>query len=239
MSGRLRLVIIAVGCVAVLAVGLMLYCRWAIRQVQPFYSAALEIDPRALEDASLKLEGRVSALVSDAVENDTWQAAFSDEEVNGWLAAVLPAKFADLLPETISDLRVGFSDGKAAIGFRYQDADFDCVVSLRVNAVVDDTDVVAIRLLDAHAGTLPIPLAQIVASIAEGALQQQIAVRWTQQDGDPVALIPIGGMLSTSEVERRLDAVEFHQGELYVAGSTKKVVKDVEVTQGHLLLQSK
>jgi len=220
MSKRARHAIAALVGLACLLVGLFLYGNWAIHQVQPFYATALKVDPVTLEHASLEMESRVAALVSDAAEKQTWHAAFSDVEVNGWLATALTQKFAGLLPETVTDLRIAFSDRTAALGFRYQDANYDSVFSIHFNAVINNTDVVAIRLLQAHAGKLPIPLTRIITQIATGAQQQNIALRWTQQEGDPVVLIPINDMLSDTTTERRLETIEFHEGELYVAGST-------------------
>ncbi|NOY41696.1 MAG: hypothetical protein GXP26_07670 [Planctomycetes bacterium] len=223
MSRRVRLSIAVAGSLAAIIAGLFLYGKWAIHQVQPFYSAALQVDPDTHISASLEMESRVSALVSDAAEQSHWQAAFSDDEVNGWLASSLTEKFPGLLPEAVSDPRVAFSDGIAALGFRYQDDHLNSVLSLRASAVIDGTDIVALRLLQAHVGTLPFPMAKIVEAITDGARQQQIAIRWTQQDGDPVALIPLTGLLSTPKVERRLDVVEFHEGELYLSGSTRSL----------------
>ena len=132
------------------------------------------------------MECCVAALVSDAKEQPSWQAAFSDREVNGWLAIALKEKFADLLPPSILDPRVAFEAEEAVIGFRYQDKDFTTVISVRVNAWLSDPDVVAIRLLKAHVGTLPIPLTKIVDQMTQ-ALQKQVdRGNLTQEQADDI-----------------------------------------------------
>ena len=169
------------------------------------------------------MECRVAALVSDAVEEPTWQAAFSDTEVNGWLAITLKEKFADLLPESILDPRVAFNDNEAVIGFRYRDENMTTVISVRVDAWIDKTDVLALRLRKAHAGKLPIPLKKIVDNMNQAAEKIQFPITWTQQNGAPVARIPLQDVLSTEAELRRLETVELHKGELYLAGTTAKL----------------
>ena len=222
MSNRVRLLLAGAAGSALLFVGLLFYYHWAIQQVEPYYSAALSIDRIRLQDASLKLESRLTTLVSDAVENPSWQAVFSEEEINGWLAITLPEKFPSLLPSSVTDPRVKISDQAATLGFQYQEDDFQTCISVQIALKVIDSDTLAIHLLKAQAGKLPIPLAQIVDKISEQSIQQQIALHWTQQDGKPVALIPINSLLSGKHVDRTLQMVELHRGELFLAGSSKQ-----------------
>ncbi len=223
MSGRVRILIALLGAATLTTAILIGVAMRAVQQVQPFYAAALEVDSNTLAGESHAMECRVAALVSDATGQPSWQAAFSDSEVNGWLAVALKEKFADLLPESILDPRVAFEADEAVIGFRYQGKDFTTVISVRANAWIADADVVAIRLLKAHVGTLPIPLTKIVDHMTQAARKLQVPLRWTQQDGAPVALLSLPGVLSTGDEQRRLVAVELHEGELYVAGSTIEI----------------
>jgi len=223
MSGRTR---IFVGLSAALALTAAIFVGFAMRavhQVQPFYTAALEVDSNTLADESHAMERRVATLVSDAKQQPSWRAVFSDREVNGWLAVALEEKFADLLPTSIVDPRVAFEAEEVVIGFRYQGKDFTTVISVRAKAWISDADVVAIRMLSAHVGTLPIPLTKIVDHINKAAHKLQVPLRWTQQDGAPVALLSLPGVLSAEGELRRLDVVELHEGELYLAGSTFEV----------------
>ena len=227
MTKQVRLLLLVPALVLSLSMGVYFYGKWAIHQIQPFYATALQLDSEALTSGSQQMESRVSSLVSDAAESETWQAVFSDNEVNGWFATTLEEKFPDLLPDSVSDLRVAFFAKSAAIGFRYNDPDIDTVVSIRLNALVKDPDVIAARLHSVHAGKLPIPMKRVVESITLAAREQQIAIQWTQQEGDPVVLIPIKELLSTAGIIRELTALEFHQGELYIAGSTQNAAEAV------------
>lgn len=223
MSCRLKIVVAVAVSVVLTATILVGYALQAVRQVQPFYTTAIEIDASTLAVESHAMERRVAALVSDATGQTSWQAVFSDREVNGWLAVALKEKFADLLPEGILDPRVAFETDQLVVGFRYQENDFATVISVRANVWIADTDVIAIHLLKAHAGTLPIPLVKMVETLGEAAKKQKLPLRWAQREGTPVALLSLPGIFSTEKESRRLEIVELHQGELFLKGSTLKI----------------
>ena len=108
--------------------------------MQPYYQEALATNAQTLRTACLRLESRVSALASMAQQTAPWEALFTDTDVNGWLAVALEEKFPGWLPETISDLRVAFTDPWLLVGFHYQDAHYDTVVTLRMVPYVVEAD---------------------------------------------------------------------------------------------------
>ena len=223
MYGRITIImagIVALGLLALLAIG---YANRALHQVQPYYARAIELDSEMLAQDSHAMECRIASLVTDATTDSSWQTAFSEREVNGWLAVALKEKFADLLPESVVDPRVDFGANEAAIGFRYVGEELSTVISVRVSVWVAETDVVAIRLKKCHAGTLPIPVSKVVDQMIAAADKLNASLRWTQQAGDPVALISLRGVLSVADEQRCLQSVELYEGELYLAGSTASV----------------
>lgn len=224
MSSRVRTTL-ALLLTGVLLVGLTLGYGWhAVHEVQPFYAAALQTQTSdATRGASRELETRVAALYSDAVQQQTWQAAFSAAEVNAWLAVALQEKYVGLLPESISDPRVAFDVDRFRLGFRFKGESFAAVVSVEASAFVAESDELAIRFRSAHAGTLPLPLAKVIEPLNDFARENQIALRWSQQDGDPVALIPLQGILSTEDEQRRLETIELQVDELLLAGKSELV----------------
>lgn len=183
----------------------------------------MEIDPGELAGAGREMECRVAALVCKAAEQPAWQAVFSDLEVNGWLANILKEKFPELLPKNVLDPRVVFKDNEAVVGFRYRDENVTTVISVRADAWIDQTDVLAVRLRRAHAGKLPIPLKRIVDHVNQAAEKTPLSIRWTQRNGSPIALVPLQDVLSTGTELRQLQTVELHKGELYLAGTTAKL----------------
>lgn len=223
MSRRVRTGMMLFG-VSVLLIGLALsYAYRAVQQAPPFYVAALEMDPQVLEGASRDMESRVAALYSDAVQEPTWQAAFTETEVNGWLTVALGERYAEFLPETFADPRIAFGEDECQIGFQFHSDSFQAAVSVRIRLFVTDTDELALCIKSAKLGTLPLPLAKIVDPLTEWAQEQNLPLRWSTHEGNPVALITLHELLVTKDEYHQLEVIEIHPGELLLSGKTLKV----------------
>jgi hypothetical protein len=211
------------GIVALLVVGLFGLFQWALHWVQPYYQAALVTDAQVLHAASRRLESHVTALASMVQKSAPWEAQFTDRDVNGWLAAALEEKFPGWLPENVSDLRIAFAKDCLRAGFHYQDDHYDTIVSLRLVPFVTETDVLAVRLEEAHAGAIPIPLEKIVQVCRAGARARNIPLQWARQANRPIALLPVDHFLSTDTWRRHLQTVELSAGQLLLAGNSEAV----------------
>ena len=225
--------IAATGGFIVLTVAALLagYAVVAVRQVQPFYASAIKIAPRKLEASSREMESRVAALYSDAKPPGRWQAAFTDDEVNGWLAVALGEKFPKLLPPEVTDPRVAFVDGGVLVGARWRGERLDAVISIQADAKMVGDDVLAIRLREVRAGSLLLPLSDVVEQVSLGAAQLEWPLQWTYEDGDPIALLPTRNVFSTELERRRLELIEIRDGELLLAGSTRAESAEQVATQ--------
>ena len=73
----------------------------------------------------------------------------------------------------------------------------------------------AIRLLSVRAGSLPLPVLQVADELADACRKIRLPIRWTEDQGKPVALLDIQ---STEPVY--VDAIQLEEGQLYVAGHT-------------------
>jgi hypothetical protein len=193
----------------------------AARHVRPFYEQALEIEPDALQRGSRELESRATTLLSDARQVGEWQAIFTAEQINGWLALQLDELHdGDEHYEKIRDPRVAISPENLTLGFRASSGGVDTVVSVDAGVFLTDEGAVAIRLMSVRAGALPLPVMQFADEIADACRQLSLPVRWTQRDGQPVAILE----LQSDESSKRplhIDEIKLGEGELYVAGHTK------------------
>jgi hypothetical protein len=222
MARRIR--IAALGSVAACAVLLLVLsgAYYATRQVQPFYEKALLIEPEVLQRGSRELESRATALYSDARQRGQWRALFTAEQINGWLATQL----AEHQDETeskadVRDPRVAIAPDKLTLGFRTTSGGVDTVVSVGAAVFLTDEGAVAIRLMSVRAGALPIPVLPLADDIARACKNLELPVRWTQQDGLPVAMVEVQSDLSTEKRQFFIDSIELGDGELYVAGHTE------------------
>jgi hypothetical protein len=194
---------------------------YAAQQVRPFYKQALHLQPEVLERGSRELESRATALYSEARKAGQWQAVFTAEQINGWLAVQLVDNLQVELPSRIRDPRVAISPDMVTLGFRMLSGTVETVVSVDAGVFLTDEGAVAIRFASVRAGALPLPVMQLADEIADACQELALPVKWTRQDGQPVAIVELHSDESTDKRQFFMDAIELRDGELYVAGHTE------------------
>ncbi|HEY1785860.1 MAG TPA: hypothetical protein VGG30_09940, partial [Pirellulales bacterium] len=162
---------------------------------------------------------QVAALATNLQSPGVWQAIFSADQINGWLAVDLTRNYADVLPAEIRNPRIDFHSGAATLACTYRNAGHETVVSIAFDLYLTEPNVIALRLRRVRAGLLPVPLAEVLKAIEQTGRGIGMLVQWRQMSGDPVALVH---MLPGDDDENQLqlEAVELREGEIYIAGRT-------------------
>jgi hypothetical protein len=206
--------------------------RHALRSVPGFYAQAVAIPTAAQQEAGESLERNVLALHNEFHGTVAWSAVFTDDQINGWLAADLPEKFPQLLPPEIQDPRVAFWPNQMQLAGRFSSRQLTSIVSVSLEVrLADEPNTLAVRILGARAGLIPLPLKQFLDQITAAAQRIDLSLRWAQVDGDPVALITIGELGPLDDGKRPLlEHVEVRDGELYLAGRTERRGSDAVST---------
>jgi uncharacterized protein YpmS len=197
----------------------------ALGRVRPFYTEALAIDPQVLETGSRELESRATVLYSEARQPGEWRAKFTAEQINGWLALQLAEVFAGALPNDVSEPRVAIEDDQLTIGCRAKRGGVETVVTADATVMLTEEGDVAVRLQSVHAGSLPLPVMQVADDVSRACQSLSLPVRWTQVDGQPVAIVDVSHALAGKKSQTVLDAVELRDGAIYIAGHTVAVDK--------------
>jgi hypothetical protein len=160
----------------------------ASQHVPDFYERAL-VHGAAEQDSSERFERQALALHNQVRRSGPWEARFTEEEINAWLAATVPEKFPQLLSSGVSEPRVAIEGEIVRLAVRYQRGGTSTVVSLAARLrLTDEPNQIAIEIGEARSGSLPLPLAGFLNEIKAHASQAGIAVRWTESAGRPVAL---------------------------------------------------
>ncbi len=197
----------------------------ASQAVPEFYEAALVSKPIQQKAAADALERQVLNLHNEVRRPGRWEARFSQEQINGWLAADLPSKFPGALPRGVSDPRVHIQPEKMQLAVRYQQGDVLTVLSLAGDAYLTDRpNEIAVRIERVRAGAVPVPLGQFLEKIAERASEAGLPLRWAEEDGDPVAIVALP--LHRREFRGKnlqVDKLEIGDGEIVVSGQTEVV----------------
>ena len=138
--------------------------------------------------AADQLEREVLELHNEARKPGRWEARFSQEQINGWLAADLPVKFPGHA-RRVSAPRVAIEPGRMQFAVRYDHGEISTVLSLAGDAYLTDRpNEVAIHIEHVRAGAFPVPLAQFLDDIAERAGEAGLPLRWTEEGRRPGGL---------------------------------------------------
>jgi len=229
MSRKLRIAAVGTLVVTALLVAILGGAYYAARQVQPFYEQALSVEPEVLEQGSRELESRATALYSDAKQIGHWQALFTARQINGWLATQLAADKGGDLPANIRDPRIAITRDCLTLGFRTKSGGVETVISVDASVLLTEEGAVGIYFKSVRAGALPLPLMQLADELAAACKKLNLPVRWTQQQGRPIAIVNIESKASAQNREFCIDSIELREGEMYVAGHT-------EVNSGNVAL---
>lgn len=216
MARKLRIAAICSVVASVLVVALLASAYYAAQQVRPFYEQALTIEPEVLERGRLEMESRATALYSDAKQIGRWQALFTAEQINCWLATQLTQSSGTELPANFHDPRVAIAHDVLTLGFRTSAGGVETVISVDASVSLTDDGAVAVQLIAVKAGALPLPVLQLADQLVDACKKLKLPVRWTRSDGKPVALVEI-----RSKEPVYVDAIQLNDGQLYVAGHTE------------------
>jgi hypothetical protein len=221
MSRRFRIASILVGVVLLtfLAAGAWLW--FAVRHVPHFYVDALAVDPAVQRQASDKMVRRTAVLSNDARRDGRWQAVFTADQINGWLAVDREQNHPRLIPHQFHDPRIAIHDHELIIGCRYETDRLNTVLSLTAEVYLQSTNVLALRIERARAGAIPLPLKDVTSQLVTACENVGCQVELREVGSDPLLLVtlPLPNN-STRSGSIQLQSVELHEGELDVAGET-------------------
>jgi hypothetical protein len=222
LNKRLRVVAIVVAIVLPVAGTAIYLTYWATQSVPEFYQRAVAQDAVVQKKASAECLQQATVLASDINKRGCWEALFTAEQINGWLAVDLVRNFPDLLPAEVRSPRVAISGRQATVACRYDRGGIATVYSLAFDVYLSAPNVIAVRLHSARAGSLPMPLARVLDGISQGARELEIPIEWRQTGGDPVALIKVPPARDARDNVLQLEAIELRDGEVFVAGHTDR-----------------
>ncbi len=206
----------------VLAIAGIAWMYSASQAVPDFYEEALVSVPAVeQEQASDEMVEQATALVNEVRRTGDWEALFTDEQINGWLAVDLVKNHPGLLPKEASDPRVVITPDGAKLACRWDNGQFETVFSLDGDIYLAEPNVVALRIRGARAGALPLPLDSILEAIRKAAADADLPLSETQTDGDPVVMITIPPPAGAERASISVENLELREGAIYLAGRTE------------------
>ncbi len=194
---------------------------WVLLTHEPdFYRAASAIPPARRQAEARRLVAQGLQLRNDIVNEPKWEAVFSDEEVNAWLAEDLVTHFAEQIPSGVHEPRVVFEMDRVILAFQLDQGPVRSVVWVVARPRVTQPNTLALTIEKIRAGAVPIPAERLLDRITEKAQANGLEVRW-EQDGDlPVAVLKYSPNLGRRDVV--LEKLLVVNGQIRLAGRSSR-----------------
>jgi hypothetical protein len=159
-------------------------------------------------------------LRNDICNEPTWEAVFSDQEVNAWLAEDLVTHFLDQLPPEINEPRLLFELDRVTLAFQLRQRGVESVITVVARPRVPEGNTVELTLEKIRAGILPVPPDNVLDRIIDYARLHGVDVEWTRKDGYPVVVMRYTPNLEREDV--RLEELQIRAGEIRLAGRSDR-----------------
>lgn len=212
-----KLAVLALG-LAVLFIAAALVIFVLLNWTPQFYQHVAQNPGTEREQSSKQFLNRASQLANDVRHQDHWEAVFTQEQINGWLAeefAELAGRYATIESAGFEAPRVSLGSGDVHVGITRTGRFFSVVCWARAQVWVAEPGTVAVRVHDLRVGALPLPIGR-VRDLAETISHRgRATIEWRQIDGDPVALVS----LDRRDALRELRRIEIAEGRLRVSSS--------------------
>ncbi len=181
------------------------------------------IDARVGEDREAEAKQFVAQslqLRNDIANEPTWEAIFSDREVNAWLAEDLVKHFADQLPPEVHDPRIAFEADRVTLAFGLDQGPVRSVIWVVARPRIPEDNVIALTLEKIRAGALPVPPEKIINTLAANAKRNGVDVSWKMEEGLPVVTIRYQASRVRNDVV--LERVNIRHGQIRLSGRTNR-----------------
>ncbi len=104
---------------------------WFSLTYQPsYYRAMAHLNRAKRADQAKKFVAQSLQLRNDICNEPTWEAVFTDEEVNAWLAEDLITHFADQLPPEVNEPRLLFELDRITLAFQLHQRGIQSVITV-------------------------------------------------------------------------------------------------------------
>jgi hypothetical protein len=204
---------------AVLA-ALPLGLRECLRYQPDFYRERVALPPERRKAEAQQFVAQSVQLRNDIMNEESWEASFTDEEVNAWLAEDLVEHFADQLPPGVSEPRVAFEPDRAILAFQLDQGALKSVVWAVLSVQVTAPNELALTLEKVRAGMMPVPYDTLLDRLTAHARGQGVDLAWDRSGPQPVATLKYRPNLKRTDI--RLEQLQFLQGRVRLAGRSER-----------------
>ncbi len=193
--------------------------RESLRYQPDFYRERVVIAPEVRKANAQQFASQSMQLRNDIMNEEKWEASFTDEEVNAWLAEDLIQHFADQLPEGVSEPRVAFEPDRAILAFQLDQGALRSVVWVVASVQVTAPNELSLTLEKVRAGMVPVPYESLLDRVTEHVRARGVEVAWDRSGPYPVAKLKYQPTRTRKDI--RLEQLQFLQGRVRLSGRSE------------------
>jgi len=221
-TSTLRKRVMIVGLVAALALILPVMAWLSLTHEPTFYRALVAHVPRDQREAKAKHFVASSLQLRNDISNEhDWQAVFSDQEVNAWLAEDLITHFAELIPAEVHEPRVAFNADRITLAFQFDRGPLRTVIWVVAQARIPEDNVLSLTFEKVRAGVVPISIDRFMGPITSQARDRGVDVRWSREEDLPVATFRFSSDRGRSDII--LERLSIRQGQIRLSGRSERL----------------
>ena len=186
----------------------------------PFYRELTSMDRAIRRVEADHFVSQTFQLRNDIANEGHWEASFTDEEVNAWLAEHLVSHFRDDIPEGVSEPVVVFDLDRVTLAFKLDQGPFTSLVWVVAELRVAGDNTIALSLEKIRAGAFPVPAEEIAARITRQARLNGLQIDWRQERGESVAYIRYSP--TPGRVDVVLERLSILDGRIFIGGRSDR-----------------
>lgn len=216
---RLMITLVIAGLVVT---SLVVLITTSTNRAPDFYRQSLAIPHHQSVIEGRLFERRLVELSNQIRLDNTWSTIWTEAQVNGWLAADLQEKFPQVLPDSICQPRVAFSDSEIRVAFQLRSNAFRGIVQITGDIFATEVEnQVGFRIARVRSGLLPVPVSLWADRLESSLRNSDIILEWSNLENDPVALITLPTKFSGGNRRQSiLEAVQLSDRGIALSGRT-------------------
>lgn len=204
---------------ATLTVAALAVAGFAATRVPEFYRQRLAVE--GAEDSARRLVSDVSALHASFIREGAWEAAFSERDINAWLASDLPRNHGRLLPQAVAEPRLRFTPRRVHAAVRLGAGRASTVAVLVAEVQLREPNQLGIVVEDARLGSLPLPRGLVLGEIRRRFDQIGMVTAVRRLDGRSVLVVYIPSTHESGGMSHWLESLSIGEGTVAFAGHTR------------------
>jgi hypothetical protein len=173
------------------------------------------------EASARRLVSDAAALHASIVREGPWEAAFTENDINAWLAVDLPRNHGRLLPDWLAEPRVRLEPRRVQLAVRVGHGLASAVAAVTAEVVLREPNQLGIVVEDAHLGGLPLPRGPVLTELRRRCDQLGMVTSVRRLDDRSLLVVYIPSTHESGGMSHWLETLTLGDGSIAITGQTR------------------